>query len=58
MDWKPDVIAAGHGDYFHYSPSKFRKIIKWAKSAEEATKALCPSGDLERDYYGDFGERR
>lgn len=51
LDWKPDILAAGHGDVFRYSSSKFRKIIKWAASAERATIALCPAGDLECDYY-------
>lgn len=51
LAWKPDVLACGHGTYYRFHASKFRKIARWAKSAEQATQALCPSGDLARDYY-------
>lgn len=51
LDWKPDIIACGHGAYYECRVSRFRKIIAWAKRAEGVTKALCPSGRLERDYY-------
>jgi len=51
LEWKPDIIATGHSTCYHFSPSYFLKIIQWAEAAEKATKALCPSGDLEKDYY-------
>ncbi len=51
LDWKPDVIAAGHGTYFRFSPSQFRKIIRWAQQTEKTLAALCPDGDLERHYH-------
>jgi len=51
LDWKPDIVAAGHGDCYRYSASKFRKVIKWAAFADQAVKDLCPSGDLDADYY-------
>ena len=51
LDWKPDLLACGHGTYYRFAPSHFRKIIRWAERAERATKALCPTGSLERDYY-------
>ena len=51
LDWQPDIIAAGHTNCYEFSPSKFTKIIAWAAEAEEAVRALCPSGDLEVDYY-------
>jgi hypothetical protein len=51
LSWKPDIIATGHGTYYRFKPSKFRKIIRWAKSAQKAVHALCPNGELERDYY-------
>jgi glyoxylase-like metal-dependent hydrolase (beta-lactamase superfamily II) len=51
LAWRPDVLACGHATYYHFHASKFRKIIRWAHEAEQATRALCQSGDLERDYY-------
>ncbi len=51
LDWKPDVLACGHGTYYRFAASQFRKIIRWADKAERAAKALCPSGNLSRDYY-------
>jgi len=51
LDWRPHVIATGHGTYYEFRPSQFRKIIPWANHAETATKALCPSGQLDRDYH-------
>jgi glyoxylase-like metal-dependent hydrolase (beta-lactamase superfamily II) len=51
LEWKPQVVAAGHGTCYRFAASKFRKIIKWAESAREAVTALCPSGDLQEDYY-------
>lgn len=51
LDWRPDLVAAGHGNYYAFRPSRFRKIIAWARRAEGAVRDLCPSGDLERDYY-------
>ena len=50
LDWKPDVLVSGHGTHFRFHASQFQKIIRWAKRAEKATRALCPSGDLNRDY--------
>ncbi|MCC6446576.1 MAG: MBL fold metallo-hydrolase [Armatimonadetes bacterium] len=50
LEWSPDIIATGHGTFYRYAPSQFRKIIRWAESAEKAVRALCPSGDLEKDY--------
>jgi glyoxylase-like metal-dependent hydrolase (beta-lactamase superfamily II) len=60
IDWKPDVVACGHATYYRFHASKFRKIIRWAKSAQRATAALCPSGELEQDYYlvSATGQRR
>ena len=51
LGWKPDAVTCGHDTYYRFRPSKFRKIIRWAKSAQQATLALCPSGDLAQDYY-------
>ncbi len=51
LAWKPHIIAAGHTNCYAFSPSKFRKITRWARQADQAVRALCPSGDLERDYY-------
>jgi glyoxylase-like metal-dependent hydrolase (beta-lactamase superfamily II) len=51
LDWKPHILVCGHGTYYEFRASQFRKIIAWARRAEAATKALCPSGDLENDYY-------
>jgi glyoxylase-like metal-dependent hydrolase (beta-lactamase superfamily II) len=51
LEWKPEILAAGHNNTYYFAASKFRKIIKWAERAEAAVRALCPSGDLERDYY-------
>lgn len=57
LDWKPDIIANGHRTYVHFHPSQFRKIIQWARRAEKAVADLCPSGDLEKDYYVHRPER-
>jgi glyoxylase-like metal-dependent hydrolase (beta-lactamase superfamily II) len=51
LSWKPDIVACGHGTFYQYRATKFQKIIEWAKMAEKATAALCPTGDLETDYY-------
>jgi len=51
LKWKPDILANGHQTCFRFTASRFRRIIHWAQSAERAVRALCPSGDLERDYY-------
>jgi glyoxylase-like metal-dependent hydrolase (beta-lactamase superfamily II) len=51
LEWQPEIMAAGHNNTYAYSATKFRRIIKWAERAEAAVRALCPSGDAERDYY-------
>jgi len=51
LDWKPDVIVNGHGTWRYFKASYFRKAIRWAHRAEKAAADLCPSGDLEKDYY-------
>ncbi|MCX5661386.1 MAG: MBL fold metallo-hydrolase [Planctomycetota bacterium] len=51
LDWKPHLFVNGHQVYFKFRPSHFRKIARWALQAEKATRDLCPTGDLERDYY-------
>ena len=51
IEWQPEVMAAGHSNYYGFSQSKFEKVIEWAGWAAEAVRALCPSGDLERDYH-------
>ena len=51
LDWNPDIMAMGHAAAYYFKPSHARAIIKWAKKAEQATRALCPTGDLEQDYY-------
>lgn len=51
LDWKPDLVACGHGTFYRFRASHFRKIIAWAGRAEASAKSLCPSGNLERDYH-------
>lgn len=51
LDWKPDIIAAGHDTYCHFSALRFKKIMRWAGRTEKIIADLCPSGDLEKDYY-------
>jgi len=51
IDWRPDVVATGHGTYVLYNERYYLKVIRWARAAQAAVKALCPSGKLERDYY-------
>lgn len=51
LRWKPDILANGHRCVFRFTAARFRRIIRWAHFAEKATLALCPSGDLEKDYY-------
>jgi len=51
QEWAPDLLCNGHGTCFRFHPSQFRKIPRWALRAEKATRALCPTGDLDKDYY-------
>ncbi|MCX6992800.1 MAG: MBL fold metallo-hydrolase [Kiritimatiellaeota bacterium] len=51
LTWQPDILANGHRCVFRFTESRFRQIIDWAYFAERAVLALCPSGDLETDYY-------
>jgi glyoxylase-like metal-dependent hydrolase (beta-lactamase superfamily II) len=51
LQWKPDLLATGHRTYYRFHASQFRKIVAWSKRAEAAVKALCPSGDLKKDYF-------
>ncbi len=51
LDWSPDILACGHGTYCRYRAGRFAKIIRWAHRAEAAVQALCPTGNLDRDYY-------
>ncbi len=51
LDLKPDIIAGGHRSVFRFTERRFQKIIEWSEMAEEALKALCPGGDLDKDYY-------
>ena len=51
LRWQPDILCTGHGTYYRFHASKFNKIIHWAESAEAAVKALCPTGQLQKDYY-------
>ncbi|MCX6984353.1 MAG: MBL fold metallo-hydrolase [Lentisphaerae bacterium] len=54
LDWSPDITAAGHTNCCLFSPQKFVKIQRWARKTHDAVLALCPSGDLEKDYYSLF----
>ena len=57
LDWAPDVFCNGHGAFFRFRPARLHKIRKWAVAAEAAVADLCPTGDLETDYYmHDLGE--
>ncbi len=51
LDWRPQWLAAGHGTISSFEPARFHRVRRWARSAERAVRALCPSGDLMRDYY-------
>lgn len=51
QEWSPNLVAAGHGCCYHYSTAKFTKIAHWAETAAKAAEALCPSGDMDVDYY-------
>jgi len=51
MDWSPDIVVCGHKTYVRYSTSQYRKIIKWARTSEQTVRSLCPSSNLEKDYY-------
>ncbi len=51
LRWRPDWLACGHRTTFEFSASRFRRILRWAASAERAVRALCPSGQLALDYY-------
>lgn len=49
--WEPDIVACGHGTYYQYRRAKYIKIERWAQQTERAVRALCPSGQLQTDYY-------
>jgi glyoxylase-like metal-dependent hydrolase (beta-lactamase superfamily II) len=51
IDWDPHLLANAHGVYYRYRRSQFEKIIRWAEKADAAVTALCPSGNLDTDYY-------
>ena len=51
LDWRPHWLAAGHGTVSRFDALRFRAVRRWSRRAEERIRALCPSGDLERDYY-------
>ena len=51
LEWQPDIVAAGHGTVCVFNPARFEKIMAWARRAEQAVTELCPTGDLDRDYY-------
>ncbi|HAU38465.1 MAG TPA: hypothetical protein DCX07_12220 [Phycisphaerales bacterium] len=51
LQWRPDLLAAGHRTYFRFRASRFRKVLRWASRAKSAVQALCPTGDLENDYH-------
>jgi glyoxylase-like metal-dependent hydrolase (beta-lactamase superfamily II) len=51
LKWRPDILANGHRCVYYFTPSRFRRIIRWARFAGKALLALCPRGSLEKDYY-------
>ncbi len=51
LDWKPDLVLTGHSTYTRFAASQYRKIMRWSQQTENAIAALCPSGQLEKDYY-------
>jgi glyoxylase-like metal-dependent hydrolase (beta-lactamase superfamily II) len=51
IDWRPDLVAAGHGTYVRFNRAYYRKVMRWAVWAERVVTALCPTGDLAADYY-------
>jgi glyoxylase-like metal-dependent hydrolase (beta-lactamase superfamily II) len=57
LRWRPDILACGHRTVYRFTASRFRRIIRWARFAEQATRALCPSGKLAQDYYFDAAAR-
>ena len=54
INWKPEIIAAGHGSCYFFSEAKFVAIKHWAEKAHASILALCPHKDLELDYYAVF----
>jgi hypothetical protein len=54
LEWQPDIMAAGHTNCYLFSPKKFVKIQSWARKTHDSIQALCPCGDLEKDYYSLF----
>ena len=51
IDWRPDLVAAGHGTFIHFNRAYYRKVMRWAGWAEQVVMALCPTGSLAADYY-------
>lgn len=51
LKWHPDILANGHACVYYFSRSRFKRIIKWAYFADKALRAICPTGDPEKDYY-------
>lgn len=50
LDWNPHLIVNGHGTWRYFSPSYFRKVIRWAHRTHDAVASLCPDGDFEKHY--------
>ncbi len=50
MQWRPELLANGHGVVMRFSPSYFRKVIAWSRRAERATRELCPNGRIDSEY--------
>jgi glyoxylase-like metal-dependent hydrolase (beta-lactamase superfamily II) len=55
LAWRPELLVNGHNTAFAFRPSHFRKIIAWSQKAAAATRALCPQGELDDDYYAIAG---
>ena len=50
LDLAPDIVCNGHGCIYPFSADHYRRILRWAKSAEQSVRALCPSANWLADY--------
>lgn len=51
IQWQPDFIVNGHGTWCHFTPSYFKKVIRWSQKTQAAINALCPDQKMEKHYY-------
>ena len=46
----PEIVCNGHRIVYRFAPSHYKRILRWAASAEQTMSALCPSESWLADY--------